>query len=376
MELEFKSDTRQRKFRFIGKSFAHPAKMSLPLQIWLIERYSKPGDWILDPMAGSGTLLVACSLSRNVILVELEEKFIKICEENWEKVKMVGAEMGHTIGRAVILQGDARNLLEVLYDDPIGLPDVAFETQDVIITSPPYAEAHNTKDLGVGDKDRADLRPYSYLKESEDNLSNLPYGSPDVIITSPPYSESVGKRAGGKMSWGSKDDMPYLTKYSDSDNNLGNLPHGDIDAIITSPPYEQAISGSAESKESSGFQSEEAKKLCQYAAEYSASPDNLGNLKGQTYLGEMKRVYEQCYKVLKPGGLLVLVVKNFIRNKAIMPLDEHTIQLCESVGFKLIERHYRKLLSQSFWRVIYKQRYPTAPTIDVEHILVFRVDKR
>ena len=64
MELIFRSDTKQRKQRFTAKHFAHPAKMSLPLQVWLIEHYSKPGDVILDPMCGSGTILVACSLSR------------------------------------------------------------------------------------------------------------------------------------------------------------------------------------------------------------------------------------------------------------------------------------------------------------------------
>ena len=73
MELKFKIDTKHRKDWFTGVSFSHPAKMSLPLQLWIIENYTRAGETILDPMAGSGTILVACSLGRNVIAVELEQ---------------------------------------------------------------------------------------------------------------------------------------------------------------------------------------------------------------------------------------------------------------------------------------------------------------
>lgn len=45
--------------------------------------------------------------------------------------------------------------------------------------------------------------------------------------------------------------------------------------------------------------------------------------------------------------------------------------LCEQAGFSFKERHYRKLTTQSFWRVIYRQKYPNAPVLDKEDILVF-----
>jgi DNA modification methylase len=105
---------------------------------------------------------------------------------------------------------------------------------------------------------------------------------------------------------------------------------------------------------------------------YAPSSGNIGNLKGESYLSAMLQVYSECFKVLKNGGLLVLVTKNFIRNKKIVPLDEDTIKLCEQARFTLIERHYRRLTAQSFWRIIYQQKYPDAPVIDREDILVFR----
>ena len=41
--LRFKTDTKHRKDWFTGMSFSHPAKMSLPLQLWVIENYTKAG---------------------------------------------------------------------------------------------------------------------------------------------------------------------------------------------------------------------------------------------------------------------------------------------------------------------------------------------
>ena len=70
---------------------------------------------------------------------------------------------------------------------------------------------------------------------------------------------------------------------------------------------------------------------------------------------------------------MILVTKNFIRNKQIVRLDEDTIKLCGQAGFKFKERHYRELPAQSFWRVIYKQKYPDAPEIKYEDVLVFGV---
>lgn len=84
MEITFRSDSKHRKWHFDSRRFRHPAKMHLSLCLWLIDRYTKPGDLILDPMAGSGTLLVACSLGRNVILLELEDRFVRMCERNWQ----------------------------------------------------------------------------------------------------------------------------------------------------------------------------------------------------------------------------------------------------------------------------------------------------
>ena len=367
MELKFKRDTSFRKQFFVPDSFAHPAKMDAQLLIWLVERYTKPGEVILDPMAGMGTTMLACTLGRNMVLVELEEKFCKMCKSNWEKVSAM-PQLGYEMGQCNIIQGDARRLEGLLVDKCIFSPPFAEQPQpsrtnhgilnhkpdckcnfcrknrgnkgaiqgyrqvDKIVTSPPYAEAHDTKNLGVGDGDRADLRAYSWLKE-------------------------------------------------DNPNNIGNLPYGQIDKIVTSPPFQEPEirrSGQAESREGYNYGSK-LKMSSEHPDNISKSAErnygNIDNLKSDSYLEAMLQVYRSCFAVLKPQGLMVLVTKNFIRDKQVVRLDEDTIKLCEEVGFAFVERHYRKLTHQSFWRVIYHQKHPEVEQIKSEDILVFQRSK-
>ncbi len=42
-----------------GQRF-HPTQKPLSLYTWILNNYAKPGDKIIDPMAGSGSSLVAC----------------------------------------------------------------------------------------------------------------------------------------------------------------------------------------------------------------------------------------------------------------------------------------------------------------------------
>lgn len=54
----------------------HPTPKPLDLIVCLVEQFTDPGETILDPYAGSGSLGAACvALGRNAILVEREEKF-------------------------------------------------------------------------------------------------------------------------------------------------------------------------------------------------------------------------------------------------------------------------------------------------------------
>ena len=327
MNLEFKRDTSLRKKYFTPESFAHPAKMNAQLLLFLVREYTKPGEVILDPMAGSGTLMLACTLGRSVILVELEEKFCKMCRDNWEKVRQM-PQLGETMGDCQILQGDSRQLEGLV---------------EKIITSPPYAETIQGSGAEAARK-----------RISEGKYKGL---RPDVWT-------SKGNLAGSTFG----------DSYSKDPNNIGNLPYGKVENIITSPPYENQIHPTREDAEKV-----KAIRPADYGehsqavsgALYKPSKENIGNLKTTSYLDAMLQVYRSCWAVLKDGGLLILVTKNFIRNRKVIRLDSDTILLCEKAGFHLVERHRRILPAQSFWRILYHRKYPSVDIIDCEDILVF-----
>lgn len=65
----------------------HPTQKPISLMRWCLEKYSKDGDLILDPFAGSCTTAIACKeLNRNYICIERESEYIKVCNERLETV--------------------------------------------------------------------------------------------------------------------------------------------------------------------------------------------------------------------------------------------------------------------------------------------------
>jgi len=57
----------------------HPTQKPVALMQWIIERWTEPGDLILDPYMGSGPIARACQLaSRKYIGIELVEDYCRI----------------------------------------------------------------------------------------------------------------------------------------------------------------------------------------------------------------------------------------------------------------------------------------------------------
>lgn len=60
----------------------HPTQKPVTLMVWIIERWTNPGDTILDPFMGSGTTGVACvQTGRNFIGIEIEPKYFEIAQK-------------------------------------------------------------------------------------------------------------------------------------------------------------------------------------------------------------------------------------------------------------------------------------------------------
>jgi tRNA G10 N-methylase Trm11 len=118
---------------FTKESNRHPAKMAVGLCYRIFQHgeemgYWKKGDVILDPMAGIGTtLVVGATLGYRTIGVELERHFVELCEQNIQ----FSENFWHTMGFAVVIQGDARFLPECVLSP---------ELTNGLVTSPPYAD--------------------------------------------------------------------------------------------------------------------------------------------------------------------------------------------------------------------------------------------
>lgn len=81
----------------VGKNKGHPAVFPVELPEFFIKLFTKPGDIVLDPFAGSGsTGIAAQNLHRNVVLIDMKTEYCELMRENLGDKKDVAytSEMG------------------------------------------------------------------------------------------------------------------------------------------------------------------------------------------------------------------------------------------------------------------------------------------
>lgn len=115
------SDKTLRAKYFSSQSFSHPAKLNLHLALWLLKRYTRPGDRVADPMCGIASILIGALLGRHIIAREVEPHWLALAQENAAGMIGLFAEEAGTIELG---QADAR-------------PPWGFEA-DHLMFSPPY----------------------------------------------------------------------------------------------------------------------------------------------------------------------------------------------------------------------------------------------
>ena len=63
----------------VREGAVHPTQKPVALMRWIIDRWTKPGDLVLDPYMGSGPVAQAChELGRRYIGIELVEDYCKV----------------------------------------------------------------------------------------------------------------------------------------------------------------------------------------------------------------------------------------------------------------------------------------------------------
>jgi DNA modification methylase len=237
------STATQRQGRYSRASVrGHPGKMRPALARRLIETYTKPGEWVLDPMAGIGTTGVeAVHHGRHFVGIEIEPRFVAWQRQNLERARRAGAP-----GRFAVYRADARRL-------DSGFPCAADE------------RAGATEDQALPARI-------------------------DTVILSPPYADRL-------VGPGEPPASPFVQR-------LLRLRHGHPGIL---------------------------------AGGYGTGRENIGNLAETAYFAAMRHIYAGCGHVLRPGGLLVIVLQPNHRGARLLPLQHQTIALIQEPGFELLD---------------------------------------
>ncbi|HJN16793.1 MAG TPA: DNA methyltransferase, partial [Armatimonadota bacterium] len=113
----------------------HPARYPEELVGEFLRFFTKAGEWVLDPFAGSGaTLVSAVEEGRHAVGIELSEKYAAIIDER------VGESQPEA---ARVIRGSAASASAEEFWQDAGVPGLALgenglPTFDFIMTSPPY----------------------------------------------------------------------------------------------------------------------------------------------------------------------------------------------------------------------------------------------
>ncbi len=140
----------------------HPAKFPETMAQEFIEFFTKRGETVLDPMAGTGsTLVAALRAGRNSYGVELNPKYSEIAKQVLDEER---AALGAAIEslKSEIIQGDAS--LAASYQLPI---------IDYVLTSPPYWDMLHARGAGTQKKRRAASDLDVFYSDHPDDLGNL-----------------------------------------------------------------------------------------------------------------------------------------------------------------------------------------------------------
>lgn len=143
----------------------HPAKFPESMAQEFIEFFTKPGERVLDPMAGTGsTLIAALRAGRNSVGIELNPKYAGIASQliNEEKARLTAQTAGGSLPETLLINGDA--LLASSYNLPV---------IDYVLTSPPYWDMLHAKGASNQKKRRETETLDVVYSEDPHDLGNI-----------------------------------------------------------------------------------------------------------------------------------------------------------------------------------------------------------
>ncbi|MGA2502713.1 MAG: DNA methyltransferase [Anaerolineales bacterium] len=140
----------------------HPAKFPETMAQEFIEFFTKRGETVLDPMAGTGSTLIAALRSgRNSYGIELNPKYTEIARKIIiNERQSLGDKVEHLTSN--VITGDATQAA-----------DFRLPTFDYVLTSPPYWDMLHAKGAGTQKKRRTSADLDVFYSDDAKDLGNL-----------------------------------------------------------------------------------------------------------------------------------------------------------------------------------------------------------
>jgi DNA modification methylase len=140
----------------------HPAKFPETMAQEFIEFFTKRGETVLDPMAGTGsTLIAALRAGRHSCGIELNPKYAQIARQ-------IIADERATLGACA--EGLTANLIT---GDASHAPDFGLPVFDYVFTSPPYWDMLHAKGAETQKKRRTSADLDVLYSDNPNDLGNL-----------------------------------------------------------------------------------------------------------------------------------------------------------------------------------------------------------
>ena len=103
------------------------------------------------------------------------------------------------------------------------------------------------------------------------------------------------------------------------------LPESSVDLVVTSPPYWDILN---QKRTADG----------KIIRNYSSDKEDLGNIPDyDEFLSDLKDVYTEVFKVMKPGARCIAVVMDIRKKDKFYPLHEDQSRIMREIGFELDE---------------------------------------
>jgi predicted RNA methylase len=141
---------------------AHPAKFPETMAQGFIEFFTKKGESVLDPMAGTGSALIAALRSgRNSYGIELNPRYVELGR------RIIAEERG-SLGESV-----SHLKAELVLGDAANIGDAGFPKCRYVLTSPPYWDMLHAKGAQTQSRRRAAQELDLVYSKDERDVGNI-----------------------------------------------------------------------------------------------------------------------------------------------------------------------------------------------------------